>query len=867
MSAITDMVELAVQYNQPALALTDHGLMSGVQQLYRHCKHAGIMPLPGEEFYLVDNVENAKAKRYHLILLALNNDGYKTLVELSSRSHQRDRYKYKPRIDFIDLAGLYDAGKANNIVALSGCYFGLPIQMLVNHGPAEAETALRTFARWFPNLCVEIQNHYTDHGDQWDDHKVAVEMHAIAQRLGLPIMVTQDSHYCEDHHKDAHDLMKALALVGSDPGDVTFPGDSYHLASTKWVKQHYADPALQPIWNAGLEGAEYILDQANVEIPGFDKYQFHVPIVSPDAQHDLNRLCQRALSRKHHGEFVYTNRLQQELDVINDVGMADYFLLIREVVQFCEQQGIKVMARGSANGSLVCYLLGITSIDPVHWNLLFERFLTRDRSKPPDIDLDIDQQRRDEVSEWLRTNFNAVQIGTFQSMGLDDQGGGSLFRMWLSMKRRAEPDDWPRQYGWMKSMGDVRTKYPADAELLDDLSDMGLRRSAGAHAAGFVLPSPAHPIEDLVPTMLIPSSGNVVTQMEMDDVESAGFMKVDVLGLRSVSTLDLALRTVGITEDDIPWDDPDTMAMVRKGNPHCVGVFQLEGWTASRGVKEIKAKSVKDIVLVMALYRTAVLDSGFTGTFLRRRARQEKPFYPNEVFKKYTKETYGVVVFQEQVIQTMTEMGMAIEDLNRLLKAVKASQSKQILEAEKVFAEARAQYEKLCEPYGMDEWQIAEGWRAIEGFSEYGFNRAHATAYGVLAYRMAYLKCHHPLEYMAAVLATTAGTDKEAGYLTEARRLGLKVMRADVNESGVTWSVTPNRRGMRKGLLSVKGVGQRAAEAIVDAAPFTDMADLIARTPRRIVTGGSSWAKTGELTGVLEKLREANALMSLGVTR
>lgn len=876
MPTIQDMVETVVANDQPALALTDHGLLAGGLSLYRECRKAGIIPFPGEEFYLVQSVtdDDAKKSRYHVGLMALTSAGYEKLVWLSSRSHQRERYHRFPLIDWGDLKEL-DAG--NDIALTTGCYFGLVCQTIINQGVPAAVNVAKAYAKLVPMTFVEIQHHHTKHDDGLDDTMLAHKLLDVANKTGLPVIVTQDAHYCNEEERKAHNLMKALTMFGSDPSEVEFPGDSYHLADTSWVKGHYASSKrLQRAWNESLESCRMLVDAHDLRIPVVDDYSFRVPDIGykrPDrelANLVAGKLAEVSDGWKPSKVRKYEDRISYELGIINDVGFADYFLMVYRIIEFCRDNDYLVRARGSAAGSLVCYLLDITDCDPIEWHLTFDRFLTRERTKPPDIDLDIEDAARPYIVDWLHEEMGSVvQIGTYQTLGYDSvTDRGSIVDDYVRMKKR-QTGNWAGNV-----MADIDIE---DQRTLMQLSGMTIRRSAGSHAAGFLLGTDEYPIERYIPTMLIPSSGHTVTQCEMGDVEDAGYVKLDVLGLRYLTTLKLVLEKIyeeheidfGWRGEKIPYDDTATMAMLRKRQTEAV--FQLEGATASRGCKELGAKRTKDIVLVMSLYRPAALEPGEDGrsyceNFLRNRNRKSRLTYKHPLIEKHLKETYGVSVFQEQVLNLMRDIGMSVEDLNKILKALKMS-NKQTAKAMEIFAKAESEFREVCRRYGLDDETTDYVWELVNGFAKYGFNRAHATSYGVLSYRLAYLKCHYPAEYMAATLESTAlRTEHQKRYMREARKLGLRIAAPDVNRGGANWRLERTGRGpaLRRGIASIKGVGMKAADMIEENQPYESMEDLIERTGGRIVTGGREYAKDGSLKGVLLALKKAGALRSLG---
>lgn len=870
MPLVDEMVTTAVKHGHPGLALTDHGVMAGSIRLYKACRKADILPFPGSEFYLVSNVDDKSAKedRYHVGMVALNFTGYQKLIALSSRSHTRDRFHRKPLIDFADLADL-DAG--TDIALTTGCYFGLPIQTLIYEGPARAKQTLEAYAKLFPLTFVEIQNHYTQHDPDIDDELIAIEMYSLASELGLPVIIGQDAHYCEYGDKAVHDLMKQMTMVGSDPNTVVFPGDSYHLSTTRWVKSHFdSNRTMKAVWNASLASCQYLLENNKLWMPELETYSFRVPEISKAPDKELEQRCLDELAllpptvwttAQHTG--LYKQILGYELSVISDVGFADYFLLVVRVTDWCKQQKIMCRARGSAASSLVCYLLGITDVDPVAWGLDFDRFLTRDRSKPPDIDLDIEDVRRSEVVEWVSSQYDLAQIGTYSTLGYSESTDrGSIVDDYVRMRKRIT-GNW--QGNFMADIPDL------DRAVLMRLSEMKVKRSVGSHAAGYVLGTKDVPIDKYLPKMLIPSSGSRVTQPPMDDVEDAGYVKVDFLGMRTLTALRYCLTFIGRDPQEgagwIPLDDASTMAMLRTGKEN-TGLFQLEGGSASRGCREMEVKTTKNLVELMALYRPASLDSGYTDAWLTNRNNTKAVVYAHPIIKKHLRETHGVCLYQEQVLAIMRDLGMSVEELNEILTALKVKHGRagHSQASDDAFDKVRESFGNLCAAHSLTPEATEQVWELVEGFSAYGFNRAHATSYGVLAYWMAYLKYYHPLQFMASVLITTVhNTDYQRDYAREARRLGLTIKQANVNRSLANWSI--DGTGLRRGLMSLSGVGARVAEELEEHAPYADLDDLIARTNSRVVTGGKSWAKSQTLNGSLEHLRQSGALECLGVKR
>lgn len=863
MPSVPDLVKQVKRHGQPGIGLTDHGVMSGAVELYAEAREAGIKPFPGEEFYVVRDVSDKDSKRYHLGLLSMSNKGYQGLLDLTSASHDRARYHYRPRVDLADLAKMAsDPSVADGVICLTGCWFGLLQQSILEARLAPQgsdkfaiQVGVRTVEMlrgWFPNTFIEVQAHDIGRQDGITEQEMIDLLAEVSYLTGVPMVATQDSHYLNIRDKKVHDMMKRIAYIGSD--DASFPGDSYHLSTGEWVRDHHTPQ----VWESTLDVCQELLDRHTLTIPELDNYTYHIPQLGKSDKGWLRTMCRLKLSDGAYDK-EYQDRVQYELGIIETLGMSGYFRLIYEGVRFAQKNSIYVRARGSANGSLVCYLLGITAVDPIKWGLNFERFLSPDRKKPPDIDLDIEDMRRDEVIDFYRKRFQVVGIGTFSNLGQNEFGRGSTLVQYLSQKRRELGDNFKEEMGHIKYMDDVPEK---DRVLLERLSEFRVKKAAGAHAAGFVVGTKARPIHKQIPTMLIPSSGTTVTQFTMDEVERLGYIKIDLLGQRTLSTIKRCLAYIGQSDLDwIPDDDKHTMHQLRMGKTD--GVFQLEGWTAAAGCREMKVKTTEDIIRVNALYRPATISSGYKDLYLHNRRNPRQIHYPpHPAFPRHLKNTYGVAIFQEQVMNILRDMGVPYEELNAFLSALKMSNDKAV-KARRIFKEHRERFLALLINDGMSKVDARECWETISGFAGYGFNRAHACAYGVLGYQAAYLKTHYPLEFMASLLETNSGTPKEDGYVDEAKRLGIIIYGADVNRSGVVWRL--DKDGIRRGLLSIKGVGQRAAEAIVDAAPYDSIEDLIERTDARAVTGGKSWAKSSTLNGVLEALRKGGALRSINI--
>lgn len=896
---VPDMVRLAAKWGQPGMALTDHGNMSGTVQLYLAGKKYGIPVFPGFEGYLVEDHTDAAAKRYHFGLLATTFSSFRVLAAFSSLSHTRPRFNRFPRHDLADMAELASTPAARDLVLLTGCYFGFVQQTLVEKGERAARRVVEMYASWFPNTVVEIQNHniwHDDHG-MWGDGDIVDALIGIADRLGLPVAATQDSHYLNMDDKAAHGTMKRMVYRQGDSNE--FPGDSFHFASSEWVEKHYT--AKQ--WRRSEEGHEFVLGLNRLKLPALDKYQPHVPKMSKSPQLDLEKLCMKQLDKflnggkldANHTFQQYRDRMFYELGIIKQLGYADYFLHVLDFVTWCRNNDIFVEARGSANGSLVCYLIQVTQIDPLAWKYVtFERFMSPDRQKPPDIDIDIEDVRRAEATGYIKAKYKAIPIGTYSALGSrDDDDKGSVLTTYNAyLRSKMTPAQFTARFGArVETIEEIRKINLKDYRGIRRLAKLPAYRSYGVHAAGMLLSGSDMKISEYVPTMLVASSNTVVSQYPMDDLEALGYMKDDILGQRTLWVMTRCQELMGQPDPMdfswIPLDDRDTCAMLSEGRTGNA-VFQFEGYAMATGARSLGIRNTDDCVLAGALFRPACIDSGVTDLYLKRRnssVLRANLRYPHPAFEKALKPTYGCVLFQEQVLQIMRGLGLDYAGINAFFKIVKDSGKGATERNVERALEVRKQWDEICDRNNIRDREAA--WHYIEGYVKYGFNAAHATGYGVRSYRCAYLKTHYPLEYMTAVLESVAGkpksgkVDKEAQYIRETRRMGIKILPPDVTLSGAKWTMDAKRNAITKGLSSIKGIS-KAAEAIVtarDEKPFTSARDLAERLPAGVLTGRNQYLdlvdrKTkrdgtprGAWIGTMKALKEAGALESLGVSR
>lgn len=805
-----EAVARAVTLEQEALAITDHGTMAGIVTHYQECKKAGIVPILGVEAYLVEDAQShpqyakdlaaqknqvardegirkqvttsqseAAKLRRHCLLWADDFEGYQVLCRAMTKAF--GQMHYKPLLDHSDLAKIGQSGK---VWMSTGCVSS-HIPRLVRESQYDAaEDHLRWLIDIFRDkLVVEVQKHGLDDvNEELINHWLV----ARAQKLSLPVIATQDVHYTLAEDQDIHSFYKRM--THGQP----YQGEGYHLTSAEEVRTVFPQ-----WWDRITEGISHVVDSCRkITFPALDSYSYQVPEVT--SGDPVAELVQLTFPKVRELGPEYVDRFQTEMKVIRSTGFAQYFLFVHQIVQFCDEQDIFVLARGSASGSLICWALGITQLDPLKYKLLFERFLSNDRSKPPDIDLDVQDDRRDEVLAYIARRFETTQIGTILTYA-----DRSVRNEVLAQLREDHAE-------LVSEVDEVVLDLPIAKTLLERLT--GVTKSIGGHAAGVVAETPGRSVRDLVPLHYISSSERWVTQYSMDDIETLGFVKVDILGVRALRTLTVILEHIGggFSRDDIPPSDAATWKLLGKGATD--GIFTFKGWSNKKGCQLLKPKSLDDCSLVAAMWRPSCLEMGLEKLFLERRAakwQMPADWHPS---LQPLAETYGVAVYQEQVIQIMRDLSFTPDDVMVMLRAVKKKDPK-------LMAQVRARLEEII----PDQDLVEQVWELMDGYTRYGFNRSHSLAYAKLGYEMAYLRANYPLEFWAGLLETETEKTVQQTYLRLARQ-DCKVLPVSATDSGATWTI--EKGSLRRGLTSVPGVGEKAARALVEARPFASLREL-----------------------------------------
>ncbi len=864
---VRQALEKAARLGMPGMAITDHGVMYGVVEFYEVARAVGVKPILGVEAYVAPRSRFQREAReqdapYHLTLLARDQEGYRNLLRLVSRAYL-EGYWYKPRMD----RELF-AEHGRGIVALSGCLAGEIPQALLAGRVKEARRLAGEYAEIFgkDGFYIEIQ----DHGLP-EQRRVLPELVELARRLGLKVVATNDLHYAEKADAPAHDVLLCIQTGSNvaDPKRLRFGAEEFYLKGAEEMREVFRD--LPEACDATLEIADSC--QVELEFGGIRLPRYTPPDGSSEEAY-LRRLVLEG-ARERYGDPLppeVLSRLQAELAVIEGMGFAGYFLVVWDVVSYARSRGIRVgPGRGSAAGSIVSYCLGITSIDPLRYGLLFERFLNPERVQMPDIDLDFDERRRPEVIEYVRRRYGedrVAQIVTFSTikakqairdaarvLGYPYGFGDKLAKM---MPPPVLGREWPleKAFELSQELAEAYNKDPDARKVLDTARVLeGLRRQDSVHAAGVVISD--RPLTEYMPVQRKELDGPVVTQFDMHAVEKLGLLKVDFLGLRNLSiiedTCDLVARTRGTRPDvdNLPLDDPEVYAMLRRGET--TGVFQLESPGMRTLLRILAPDRFEDLMAVVSLYRPGPLGEGMHVEYAERKQGRKPVSYLHPDLKAILEETYGIIVYQEQAMRIAMELaGYSAAEADSLRKAM----GKKIPEA---MAAQRERFVRGCVEWGYPEALAEKLFEAIEHFAGYGFNKSHACGYALLAYQTAWLKSHYPVEYMAAVLTSVKGDkDKTGAYLNACRRMGIRILPPDVNLSEADH--LPEGNAIRFGLSAIRNLGEHVVEAIVAerkrGGPFRSVEDFLARVGTPVLN-----------RRILESLIKAGAFDSLGYSR
>jgi DNA polymerase-3 subunit alpha len=883
-SRVPELVAQAKGLGMNALALTDHGNLYGAIEFYSECRAAGLNPILGYEAYVAAGKRTEREARrrgeagFHLTLLARDRAGFHNLIRLASRAFL-EGYHYVPRIDK-ELLAEYHEG----ILCLSGCASSEFSDFILRDQRDDARRLAEWFARLFgEDFYVEIQNNGLE-----IQRLCAEGAIDIARRLGLPLVATCDAHYLCQGDTSAHDVLLCIntGKTRNDANRLRYGSDQFYVRAPEEMYALFPDHA------DAVRRSQEIADRCAIDLNFKAR---HFPVFTPPdrktPEEYLRELCAQGLLARYGARPgpAAVERLKHELDIICRMGFAGYFLIVWDFVRFAKENGIPASARGSACGAVVSYVLHLSDVDPLEYDLLFERFLDPNRSEAPDIDIDFCQDRREEVIAYVRRKYgeqSVAQIATFGTLAaraaVKDVGRAldvpldrvNQLTKLIPQRLHITLDD------ALRESPDLRHAYETDPqvhELIDIARKLeGTNRNAGTHAAGVVIAN--GPLTDYVPLQRVvrkgdagdggtrrdgdpdtpemdPSPGGVersvrarpagpreavvTTQWVMGDLEKVGLLKMDFLGLRTLTLLAHAVRLIEQTRGeridllDLPLDDAKTFALLQRGDAR--GVFQLESDGIRELLKRMKPDNIRDLIATNALYRPGPLGGGMVDAYINRKHGREKPHYPHPIMEEILGETYGVMCYQEQIMQILNRLG-GIE-LSSAYACIKAISKKK----QEIIDQRRADFLRGAQERGVGESTAKEIFDLITYFGGYGFNKSHSAAYAYVGYQSAYLKAHYTPEFMAALLSSEIedGNKRDimVQHIEDARRLGVEVLPPDVNAGDVQFTVAGGK--ILFGLSAVKGVGRGAVEAIVRArregGPFKDLFDFCERVDLRLV--------------------------------
>lgn len=840
---IDELVETAASMKMPAVAITDHGNLFGAVEFYKKAVKAGIKPIIGCEVYVAPRSRQEKSRTeaegaaFHLVLLARDNDGYKNLITLVSRAFIEGFY-YKPRIDK-DLLEQYSGG----LIGLTACLKGeVPYYLMQGDLDRARQTALE-YKRILgaENFFFELQANGLK-----EQEEVNRKLAELSKDLHIGVVATNDCHYLRKEDAKAHEILLCIQTgkTMSDPGRMRFQTEEFYFKSPEEMKETFRDLP------EAVQNTRAIAERCNVE---FTLGKFMLPKFEPPEEFErpsgyLQALAEHGL-RERLGEEVreqYEKRIEHELSVIRKMGYSSYFLIVRDFIEFAKKNQIPVgPGRGSAAGSLVAYALGITEIDPIKYGLLFERFLNPDRVSMPDIDVDFCKDRRGDVINYVAEKYgkdHVAQIITFGTMAaraaIRDVARAMDFPYAEADRLAKLVPEGPKVKikDALKKEPRLNEAYESDErvrELLDVAMRLeGLSRHASTHAAGVVI-SPG-PLTDFTPLYRNPVDETITTQFDMGSVENLGLIKFDFLGLKTLTIIEKTLSYIkhegkDFSLEHIPLDDKATFELLGEG--HTTGVFQLESPGMREILRKMRPTRFEDLIALVALYRPGPIGSGMIEDFIKRKRGETPVRYALPQLREILDETYGVILYQEQVMSIANALaGFTMAQADVLRKAMGKKKPEEMEKQEAAFISGAVEN-------GIDRKKAKSIFDLMAKFAEYGFNKSHSAAYAFIAYQTAYLKAHYPVHFMAATLSSDIdSTDKIVKSIRECRTMGIEILPPHINLCGKEFTVAGS--AIRFGLCAVKGVGASAIDSILktrEQAPFTAFEDFMGRVDTRKV--------------------------------
>lgn len=865
----TTLVSRVKELGMNSIAITDHGSLGGYYRFNYECKENNVKPIIGVELYVTDDIGKKNRGERHLVLLAKNYEGLRILFRLTTDSYLIG-FHYRPRVDLeLIKKNIYEIGKGN-LIALSACIDGILPTLLLNQDVSGAKRHINEMLDLFDgDYYGEIMPHQIS--DQITVNESLVD---ISKTTGLKLVATNDVHYVKKEHYKVHEALLCVQTGSnlSDEDRFSFDGNSYYLCSRDEMKKLFLEnhPNIsEEIVELAIDNTKKISDKIDIEIPkrGNIMPNCKVPEEYENKKQWVLDECRKGWYKfyleknvrenskrwgvsKSKAKERYTDQLHYELDLIEKLGFFDYFLIVKELYDFVDENGIvRGPARGSAAGCLVSYLLGITKVDPLRYDLLFERFMNANKTTPPDIDMDFDDSRREEVFNWFRERFGedcVAQIGTWGTMGgkmvlrdigrvlgvpLDEVNKVSKFIIQRSGGDERSCNTLEDTFIEFDDVRKFNEKYPEVFEIGSVLE--GTIRQKGIHASGLVA-SP-FPLRDVMPLEV--RSKKICTSITGKEVEKNGFLKFDILGLKTLRVINYALNEINRNYDvdldlsSIDMDEKKCFEELSKGNN--TGIFQFDSIGCARECRNMGFSKFEDLIAMTALYRPGTMRSGLTSRYIARKNGKKEIKYLHPTYDKITQDTYGTIIFQEQVVKIFNELaGLPYTEADNARVIVAKSQGSDLIE----------QYRKRvvdgCVNSGMDSKEAKKMFDNITFFASYAFNKAHATSYALISYHTIYLKVKYPTEFFCGLLSSGYDKGRVASFIRDARRIGIIVLMPDVNKSG--WGYrTEKGEGinydLRCGLRDIMNVGEKAGSDIESKQPYSDFFDFLDKVNRRVV--------------------------------
>jgi DNA polymerase-3 subunit alpha len=857
---VKKLVAKAVEFGMPGVAITDHGNMFGAIELYQEAQKAGIKPVIGQEFYFApesrfkkESQNKGKDSSYHLLLIAKNETGYKNLIKLSSIGYTEGFY-YKPRID-LEVLEKYKDGLICSTACIKGEIPSLCIKGKIDEAGKTAGKLNEMFGR--DNFFFEIQYHGIP------EQKIAnTEIIKLSKALNIPLIVTNDCHYLHKSDAYSHEILLCIQTgkTFDDVNRMKFSSDQFYFKSAEEMKTIFPDhPEAMTNTRKILDMIDLKLSLGNVILPHFDVPDGYTLDLY------LKHLTYKGAEKRFPDGIPdeVKKRIEYELTVITGMNFSGYFLIVWDFIEQARRMNIPVgPGRGSAAGSVVSYSLRITDLDPMKYNLLFERFLNPDRNEMPDIDIDFCADRREEVIDYVKNKYgedHVSQINTFNRltakavlkdvarvMNVTFADANQITKLIPNMSTL---DDTIKDVPEFKKLYNENKEWKKHIDTARTLE--GLVRSVGKHAAGVVISR--GPITEHVPLYRDSSDGSISSQFEKGDLEKAGLVKMDFLGLKNLTIIDKCLKRIkkykgiGIDISNIPLDDKKTYKLLANANTN--GVFQLESSGMQKLLRELGPTEFEDIIAIVALYRPGPLNSGMTKDFIARKRNPKKIKYPHPILEPILKDTLGVIVYQEQVMQISRVMGgFSMPEADKLRKAMGKKKMEIVDKMEKPFLEG-------AKKNNIDKKIAEDIYSAMREFGEYGFNKSHSAAYAVISYQTAYLKANYSIEYMAALLSSQPDKQEDViQYINDCKSMGIQVLPPDINTSDYDFTVQDS--SIRFGLGAIKGAGSKVIDAIIQSrnnfGKFNTLKEFLENIDIAVLN-----------KGVLEALIKAGALDSI----